>query len=85
VVKSHGGWIDVESRLGQGTSFTVYLPVSALGVPDKEGGEEPSPAQKAVAGKASILLVEDELALGRLAKPFNPLELVNFVKTALGS
>jgi signal transduction histidine kinase len=28
IVRDHGGWIDVESRVGQGTSFQVYLPAA---------------------------------------------------------
>ncbi len=27
IVKAHGGWIEVESQLNKGTTFTVYLPV----------------------------------------------------------
>jgi CheY-like chemotaxis protein len=27
IVKQHGGFIDVESRMGEGTTFTIYLPV----------------------------------------------------------
>ena len=27
IVQDHGGWIDVESREGKGTTFTVYLPM----------------------------------------------------------
>jgi signal transduction histidine kinase len=28
IVRDHGGWIEVESRLGAGTSFCVYLPAA---------------------------------------------------------
>lgn len=31
VVKQHGGWIDVESEMGAGTRFEVYLPVGGGG------------------------------------------------------
>ena len=27
IIKSHDGWIDVDSELGQGTTFTIWLPV----------------------------------------------------------
>ena len=26
IVQEHGGWIDVKSKVGQGSAFTVYLP-----------------------------------------------------------
>ena len=27
IMKSHGGWIDVESQLNQGSTFSIYLPI----------------------------------------------------------
>ncbi|MBI5064303.1 MAG: PAS domain S-box protein [Desulfatitalea sp.] len=55
IIKGHGGYIDVESQLGRGTTFDIYLPASERGVP-----KVAEPAPKAVAGKETILLVDDE-------------------------
>ena len=32
IVRQSGGWIDVQSRLGQGSSFHIYLPRIDAGV-----------------------------------------------------
>jgi len=29
IVHEHGGWIDVESRVGEGSIFTVFIPVES--------------------------------------------------------
>jgi two-component system sensor histidine kinase BaeS len=29
IVESHGGWVGVDSILGKGSTFTVYLPLTA--------------------------------------------------------
>jgi len=58
IVKQHGGWINVDSALGQGTVFRAYLPVTE-GVPEsrpKEGTPLP-----VIEGEGErVLLVEDE-------------------------
>lgn len=56
IVVRHAGWVEVESEEGKGTTFSVYLPLSA-----QEGEAAVRPASRAaVGGSASILLVEDE-------------------------
>jgi signal transduction histidine kinase len=57
IVKQSNGWIRVDSVLGQGSAFTVYLPrVDAIAT-----AVEPSPADGPLpAGCETILLVEDE-------------------------
>ena len=55
IVKNHGGSIDVESRQGEGTTFTVYLPAS-----DKKSEQESNESREIVKGSGTILLVDDE-------------------------
>ncbi|MBI1176803.1 response regulator, partial [bacterium] len=39
IVKSHGGFIDVQSELGKGTKFSVYLPAAQAGAVETEDYE----------------------------------------------
>jgi len=61
VVKTHGGVIDVDSRLGKGTVFRLYFPVSGTRVPCDEKREE---GDVPLQGKGeAVLVVEDEETL----------------------
>lgn len=59
IVKQTGGYIFVDSELGEGTSFSLYFPASSEAV-DEPGVATPSPEAASRRGDGVILLVEDE-------------------------
>ncbi|MEJ2656675.1 MAG: response regulator, partial [Desulfobacterales bacterium] len=58
IVKNHGGFIDVHSEKGVGTSFHIYLP--AMGKQNIFKNKEIEPADNITHGTETILLVDDE-------------------------
>ncbi len=63
IVKQSGGHIAVESELGKGTTFTIYIP--------KIDGTEEQPVERVHAsslrnGSESVLVVEDEVSVRRM-------------------
>ncbi len=68
IVESHKGFIDVESKLGEGTTFAVYLPVLERAV--ESSLQSKRAAHDAPGGSETILLIEDEATLRELVKAF---------------
>jgi CheY-like chemotaxis protein len=60
IVKQNDGYIDVESRLGAGSAFSIYLPRCEAPRALDTRPHEPAPMPR---GRETILLVEDEPAM----------------------
>ncbi len=54
IIKKHGGHICVSSRVGEGTTFYVYLPATGKKVEEKAKDEKPVP------GTGKILVMDDD-------------------------
>jgi two-component system, cell cycle sensor histidine kinase and response regulator CckA len=63
IVKQSGGYIAVETAVGKGTTFHIYLPLIRAAV-EEPFVTPPSPAEQS--GRETILVVEDESTLRRL-------------------
>ncbi|MSS71606.1 MAG: response regulator [Candidatus Latescibacteria bacterium] len=61
IVQAHKGWITVETRLGQGSRFEIFLPVVEKGEEVVHREEEPASLARFRGSKERILLVEDDL------------------------
>lgn len=61
IVESHGGFITCQSQPGQGTMFSIYLPVASKTEPARE--TTPRAAARPAGEGASILVVDDEEAI----------------------
>ncbi len=67
IVSSHGGWITVDSVVGRGTSFAVYLPAIETETLALKGGKD-AEARLAVNGGESLLFVDDEEIIADLGR-----------------
>jgi PAS domain S-box-containing protein len=79
IVKSLNGVIDVDSRMGEGTTFLIRLPAH-------DGGAEAAPdleTKDVVGGSERVLVVEDELAIRQFAG--HVLEQYGYAVSSAGS
>jgi PAS domain S-box-containing protein len=66
IVRQHGGWVDVQSELGSGTTFTIFIPASEQ---KKQASiDSASEADHVTGGKEKILVVEDQVELRELVR-----------------
>lgn len=67
IIRQTGGFLDVESKVGKGTTFVMYLPAATdIEVEEDEAahsGSDEEEATKDLTGSERILLVEDEDAV----------------------
>ncbi len=68
IVQQHGGWIDVSSRVGEGSEFKVYLPAlekeAVLSQPDMPDESADTPEGRG----ETVLVVEDDAVLRELSE-----------------
>jgi PAS domain S-box-containing protein len=63
IVKNHGGLLTVESKLGIGTTFFIYLPAPLTRQPEEQPVQQPAETSDISVEQARILVMDDEDAI----------------------
>jgi two-component system cell cycle sensor histidine kinase/response regulator CckA len=83
-VKGHGGYIEVDSEIGKGSTFTIYLPVTRRTAKWSGGsGKEPTESQQARVSRGTVLLIDDEQSVRKVAADI--LDKLHFETIATGT
>src|ERR1041385_7776414 len=64
IIQQHEGWIDVETEIGKGTTFKIFLPSTQVAAARKEKASRIHPR----GGDETILLVEDDEAVREIPR-----------------
>jgi CheY-like chemotaxis protein len=64
VVQSHGGFINLESEVGRGTTFSVYIPRANASAPMARHQRR----RRLPRGKENILIIDDEISVCEIAR-----------------
>ena len=64
IVKQHHGWVKVQSQVGQGTTFQIFLPLTDGALASVKAGED----TRFFGGSETILVVEDEEPLRKIVE-----------------
>jgi CheY-like chemotaxis protein len=65
IVKSHGGFIDLQSELGKGTTFKIYIPSTGTGSGEAAGSEV---VDLPMGHGELILIIDDEEAVREITR-----------------
>jgi CheY-like chemotaxis protein len=63
IIRNHGGLIDVQSKMGEGSTFSIYLPAIDM----EEQIAQPVPEATTSARKGTILVMDDEKLIRDIA------------------
>ena len=61
ILQHHQGWIECQSEVGKGTTFTLYLPVAAVSIPAVTG----QASAPTIGGSETLLVIDDDPSVRR--------------------